>query len=205
MKNAQKSGKAKKIIIAVIAAMIVIAVAYFAVTALLQSRITDINSKDYGFSYYEPDYDCDIYSDSEFTVLELRILYSDGVCESYLGETFAPPENGVIAMLSEYIDSIRSGNAEKFRSFYSAALKKNFALPESFTMQRLYDAKITFLSSSEKTVDEETVTTYIYKIEYKIMKNDGTFRRDIDSDSVRPQTLTIEEKGDTYSIIHIIY
>ena len=63
-------------------------------------------------------------------------------------------------------------------------------------MQRLYDIKIEKISSE--------APNYIYMLEYKIHKNDGTFRRDIDSDAARPQYLVILEKNDVFLIDEII-
>ena len=39
------------------------------------------------------------------------------------------------------------------------------------------------------------MTEYVYKLQYKIMENDGTFRDDILSDGVKPQFYTLIDDG----------
>ena len=45
------------------------------------------------------------------------------------------------------------------------------------------------------TQNGKIVTEYVYKLQYKIMENDGTFRDDILSDGVKPQFYTLIDDG----------
>ena len=64
-------------------------------------------------------------------------------------------------------------------------------------MQRVYDIRVLLLSSESKTDSDGIVyTEHICQFEYKILKNDGVFRSDLESGAVRPQILTIREYYD---------
>ena len=63
-----------------------------------------------------------------------------------------------------------------------------------------------YYQSSESKTDKTGIVyeEYVYKFEYKIMKNDGVFRRDLESDAVRPQFVTIRVYFDTIYISGVI-
>ena len=52
----------------------------------------------------------------------------------------------------------------------------------------LYNMKITY-SAEETAENGDKMVTYV--LEYMIHQNDGTFRRDVDSDASRPQRVTL--------------
>ena len=58
-------------------------------------------------------------------------------------------------------------------------------------MQRLYDIE---LSKLRDYYDENGMRVYVFKLDYKIMKNNGTFRRDIDSSTSRTKTIYVTDR-----------
>jgi hypothetical protein len=77
--------------------------------------------------------------------------------------------------------------AEHFVSDYEGEL------PESFTMQMIYNIRIAPYYSEE--TGENT-----YLVEYRILKNNGTFRNDIGSKVSRPMLYTLRDVGGEYFI-----
>ena len=51
----------------------------------------------------------------------------------------------------------------------------------------------------------KTYTEYVIMIEYKIHENNGTFRRDVESDVARPQYFVINNSTGEYKVMEIAY
>ena len=154
---------------------------------------------------YEPDYNAQIMTEEEYLLLDRRVHYSDGVgnwpisndSDVYTGDA-------VQLFLIDYIDDLVRGDAESLRSKYSAEVIKALNIPDRFTQQRVYDIMFTEKSRKEITEYGETFFRYEFKAEYKIMRNDGTFRRDLASDSIKGQYLTIEMRSDSILITQVV-
>lgn len=73
---------------------------------------------------------------------------------------------------------------------------------EDFTMQMVYDVEIEKLSEDVITEQAEYLgwTRYLFKLGYKIMSNDGTFRTDMPSDTAVPIVLEVLYDGGSYKI-----
>lgn len=152
----------------------------------------DGNQTDNGnadIEFYTPDYNYDIKNDEAYMDIDKYIAYTEGGVTLYLmndAEIIKAGEN--VFMFKLFFDSIINGNAELYNSFFSEEYLKKQSEKSDFTMQRIYDIRIEFY---DKNVLSSTQTEYRYVISYKIMKNDGTFRRDIGSDMFKPQLFTV--------------
>ena len=72
-------------------------------------------------------------------------------------------------------------------------------------MQKIYDAEVEKLT--ELLIESGKYngwTRYTYKINYKIMANDGTFRSDMPSDTAVPQIMELLKTEDIIKINSII-
>ena len=102
--------------------------------------------------------------------------------------------------LIDYIQNLVDGDSSALYSKYSASVAKELKISQKFTKQRVYDSLFTERSKRELEKDGRIVFEYEFKVEYKIMKNDGTFRSDLASDSVKGQYFTILHDGDDITI-----
>ena len=86
----------------------------------------------------------------------------------------------------ELINSIIEGDADKYNSMFSEEyLKKNAStVRERFTMQMLYDIVVS---------KHYTESGAVYSLEYKIMKNNGSYRSDMPSDCSKTQYFAISD------------
>ena len=66
--------------------------------------------------------------------------------------------------------------------------KKELGNYVSFTPQRVYQKEVVYLY--DERIDDDTFSI-TYSVDYNIMKNDGSFRRDIGSDMSRTQYITL--------------
>ena len=142
--------------------------------------------------YYDPDYEYDIMKDQEYLELDRYIYYKD----ARTNETIILLDHEIqgygpaMVTIKKMIDAIIAGDHETYNSLFS---KNYFAVegrePEPpFTMQQVYDILITRMEVTD--VVDETLgkyTMYTYTVEYKIHKNNGTFRTDLGHDDSRKQ------------------
>ena len=154
---------------------------------------------------YEPDYDAQILSEEEYLLLDRSVKYSDGI-----GNWPISDQNGVSTgdtvqlFLIDYIDDLVRGDAESLREKYSQRVIDELNIPSRMTQQRVYDIMFTEMSRKEVKEKGEIYFRYEFKAEYKIMRNDGTFRRDLASDSIKGQYLTIEQHADRVLITQVV-
>lgn len=111
-------------------------------------------------------------------------------------EINASPE---LRLLKTYFDCLIDGDADGLRSLFAAAALAENPIAD-FAGQMIYQTEVT--RTGERTVGGERQITY--RLEYMIYRNDGTYRRDVGSDAVRPEYLTFAQVGeDDYRIVSV--
>lgn len=125
----------------------------------------------------------------------------DGYREGITAENRDRMDVGVL-FLCDWLDTVKNGDADGYNSYFSEAyweenkpegvLKKDF-----FSPQMIYDINIAPISKTTDQGDQ----LYTYWVEYKILHNDGTFRRDIGSNMCRRQDITVRVRNDGTAII----
>ncbi len=202
---AKKKHLKRAIIVAgiVLGALILLCAALFALqTALQKSRPAEIldsgkapsiEGKNY-LSFYEPDYDADIFADADYLEKDRAVRY-----------TVPKDAGGVTVVLDEYemselteggrffltyFDALAHGDYESYRAFFTPEYKENpngfekFPNDRTFPMQRVYDITVTELGKSDPndksfTYNGEPCVYGVYDVRYKILKNDGELRHDL--------------------------
>lgn len=142
-----------------------------------------------------PDYEYDIMQDEEYLQLNRRIYHCDersGLTEELTDKNIGGygPAAGV---LREAINAIIAGDADAYNSLFSDNYYANNEPESPFTMQRLYDIKITKVNETIKSGEKGKYTQYEYEVEYKIRLNDGTFRTDIGHDESKKQYFILSD------------
>ena len=155
-----------------------------------------------------PDYEYDIMEDRDYLQLNRRIYHCDersGLTEELTDKNITGYGPAAV-VLREAINAIIAGDADAYNALFSEDYF-TYHEPESpFTMQRLYDIKLTLIDETEKADERGKYTQYEYVVEYKIQLNNGTFRTDIGHDESRMQyfVLTSTAAGDVL-IDQIVY
>ena len=197
-----KKGKKRKALIILIAAVAVMLFLLFLNNLDWQSltarAISPSEKKDTSDYYFWPvNYDADIFLDQQYLDKNRYIMYWNG----NEGQTITDGNYSVygpaIVLLSEYFDAAVNGDAEKMNSLFTDDYWKDHEKYTAFTMQRIYNIEINQLSSGVITEGEYMgVNRWTFDVRYMIMKNDGTFRNDMESDSAVPQVFEILSNGD---------
>ena len=133
------------------------------------------------------DYDADITQDEAYMQQDRRVWVSVG------------------AFFERYFNALKMGDAAALRACYTDECARVLKLPGRITQQRVYDILLTLVSTAERSDDAGVkYTESVYRFEYKIMKNDGTFRGDLESGAVRAQLVTLSEYPGEVKISDVI-
>lgn len=105
-------------------------------------------------------------------------------------------------LLYRVLESVRCGDSELYNSFFSDFYLKIAGKKERFTQQKLYDIEIRY----EKTYEDDSAGVLsVYRVGYKIMDNNGTYRNDIASDELRYvyfYVRTVSGSSEVYSMLY---
>jgi hypothetical protein len=77
------------------------------------------------------------------------------------------------------IECIIAGDSDGYNRLFSSNYYRNHDPEPPFTMQQLYDIKLTKVKEFET---DEGYTQYDFEVEYRIRQNNCTFRNDIGED-----------------------
>ncbi len=138
---------------------------------------------------FNPDYELNIFEDEGYLNLNRLIRYQEGAITIYLVN-----ENDYLAggkpavFFGEYFDAVIRGDHNRYNALLSKDFIEKNGTKDRFTMQQLYDIEIVKLNEfieDEGTPQQITVTEF--RVSYRIRRNNGTFRDDLESGAARPQ------------------
>ncbi len=182
---------------ALIVGLVILLLLYF----FLPEKKTDEGKK---ITFY-PVTDENIFESAEYLGLDSGIYYCEdpngyGVKEVITDEdrTSFPAE---VRFLEIYLKSIISADHETYRSLFSEDYLKENTLPQ-FTQQMLYN--ICIYRVSEQAGEGGEVIS-VYRVEYMIRRNNGTFRQDVESDAIRPQFVVLSTSAEGSIRIQNVY
>lgn len=149
------------------------------------------------FALYDPD-SPSIFEDDSYLELDRALHVRNGGEEYTVTETDSSASAAELFMIG-YFDALAHGDTEKYNAMFSDAYYETHDKQPDFSEQRVYDIHISLLGS----VDGDSKVSYM--VDYKIKKNNGTFRRDIYSDSSRPLIFDLVRDGESYKIDNMRY
>lgn len=211
-KRGDRSAQKRGIIIAFAVMLLIILIWYViipGVGALIKKIQTQDDDKkitsDYmdhlvSYLFYPANYDEDVFADEEYMKKDRSIAYTNGADTNYITEENAAEFGPVLVFFCQYFDTVINGRYEEYDAYFTDFYFENQQNKEKFTPQKLYSIKIENLGSRE----DGTTVIHNYTVEFKIMKNNGTFRNDIDSDSARKIVYEVIESRDGTVLINYI-
>ena len=146
-------------------------------------------------NFATPDFEYDIMKDEDYLQLNRRIYIYDarsGQTEE-LTDKNLPGYGGGAAVLRDMIHAVINGDADAYNALFSSNYYENHDPEPPFTMQRLYDIKLTKVSETLVAGEKGKYTQYEFEVEYKIRLNDGTYRTDIGHDESKKQYFVLSD------------
>lgn len=152
---------------------------------------------------FEPDYDENIFDDDEYMGLDRFITYTDGALTIRAVTYDELKTAGKFAeTFGSYFDAVIRGDNQKYNSFFTEKYIEKNGLKSNFTMQKIYGIDIRKLSDTAPTdTNDDKSRAYVFEVRYAIYENNGTFRDDISSDTVRPQIYEVCENTSSGEIL----
>ena len=198
-KNRKKSVLILSILVVSITAFVIVALIC---VGLMSKKEEDSGNKNPTYIFHEADYDYDIMRDPQYLQLDRQVYFSNpetGITLSIDKNNYIDVPNDqkeYVLLLYDFIDYAIAGKSEELNSLFSEEyIKADGKTKLDFTMQQLYNIKITYVQMLEEVVDGNTVTSYDYWLEYMIRNNNGTFRNDIGSDGSKTLLFTLIGDG----------
>ena len=204
--------KLKRNILIVAAIMVVFVIVATLLIPVLDNAINGTeevvtNAKPNTIIFYEPDYDYNIMQDAEYLELWSDSVYYTDIRsnETILisGDEIANYGPAVVT-LKTMIDAIIAGDHETYNSLFSTNYfesDENRKPEPPFTMQQVYDVELTLVKTEDQVENNRRYTVYVFDVEYKIHKNNGTFRTDLGHDDTRPQRFILSNSTGTDVLI----
>ena len=199
-KDTNKSAKKKIILVlTVIAITLLVMYALTLVIPMLTEKLIESDEEGTAnFKFYEPNYEEDIFTDEKYMSLikDGFLSYDNGSNSiSQIFDDNTDQFGDEVELLAELVYSIQRGDDETYNSFFSQEYLNKNGKKENFTMQKIYDATITYYSTETVSDKNGNYTRYIYKLKYRIYHNNGTFRQDIDEDAKTQYIVLTDREG----------
>ena len=198
--DAEKKRKLKKIALItaiVFAATGLLWLVFYGITELL-ARVPDTTDSD--ISFFEADYNEDIFEDRLYTSKNRYVYY----LEFGSGEVVTPENINNLPVCARFFDAyfntVINGDYEGYKSYFTDFYFKYQTTPEPFTMQKIYDIEVDLYDRQIRIVDGVSVTVDTFIVNYKIFRNNGTFRSDVGSNTIKPLVFELYRTGDTVLI-----
>ena len=228
----EQTQKLKKIIIITFCVMLAFVLLYFAFSTVLSEAVTETlygyfpwledlvtggagneyQGNDFTIIFYPIDYEHNIMKDKEYLELDRKIYYFAD--RSQLGSMIELDDSNRdkqavgVTLICDMVQSIIMGDADTYNSFFSDYYfeHKELEPDPGFTMTQLYDIKIT--NFGQQTISDKKLgdyTEYHFVLQYKIHKNNGTFRSDIGSDGSAATYIIITDRNGKLMIEDMFY
>ena len=153
------------------------------------SKLADTKEEDFDILEYEE------YLKYDRTI---QYCYTAGVQVSVNDKTLSSYDAS-FRLIYELIGTLIAGDSDA----YNELVHEDVGHFDSFTQQQVYDVVITKYSESTKQSETGSYSEYVYVVEYKIHENNGTYRKDIESDANRPQYFVINDSTGELLIMDI--
>ena len=200
--RAGSSGNLKRRMLLIFGILLAILVLLFALVTILENWLAKAQTEQpkqgtpQTIIFHTPNYDEDITKDKAYMDRDRQIYYSDlstGVTISLSKATYGEHGEGV-ELLCHMIESIITGDHETYNTFFSEEYLDREGEKDMFTAQKLYEIKITLLSSEEIVENGLKSTVETFTLEYMIYQTNGTFRTDVGSDAIRKQNVVVSNR-----------
>lgn len=193
---------AKRIIIALLSIITVTVVGCLALVGAIEHFNQPEESGGETLIFHEADYDFDILTDKGYLELDRNVYFENpvnGITSAIVDGNFddVPTDQyKFVSLLCDFVKYAINGDSAALNALFSDEyIEADGKTKMEFTMQQLYNIKITYIQTLSEVVDGETYVSNDYWLEYMIRKNNGTFRNDMESDCVKKEYVRVTDRA----------
>ena len=201
-KKQSNNRKSKRIIIIFLIFIIGTTLMCAALLAAMSAKDKEQPEPGTTYLFYEPDYDKNILEDKFYLDLDRTVKFENpdnGITYAIVnGNMDEVPTimHDSVGLLCDFVEYAILGESEMLNSLFSKEyIDAGGKTKMDFTMQQLYNIKITYVTSSSEVIDGFTVESYDYWLEYMIRQNNGTFRNDMESDCIKKEYVRVTDRN----------
>lgn len=153
--------------------------------------------------FSEP-YDGDIFQYEAYLATDRKIYYHDGLIIRSVEEDRLEEFDAGVLFLREFVSLMESGDAAAYNACFTVDPQQ-----AEFSQQMIYETVIGYQRTDKQSNGDILVS---YTLEYKLLQNDGSLRRDVGSRAVRPLSVilrlhtdgsvTIDQMYSEYQVFH---
>ncbi len=93
-----------------------------------------------------------------------------------------------VLYLYDFLQIMMQGDVAAYNACFGEVYYKTHQPKQNFSQQMIYEAEIRFYAQSEEANGDQI---WSYQLRYKLFENDGSLRRDVGSDAIVPQLITL--------------
>ena len=157
------------------------------------------------YPFVKTNYDLDPTQDEVYMGLDRQLWYKNGaqsVGISLDGTEYDDfSDNSAVRFFVQYFKTVIAGDVETYNTYFTDRYYKTNEPHLRFAPQMLYDIHVVQLS---QTANNDGTSTWSFNVDYKIHRNDGTFRNDIPSDGAKKLLFSLVEDRDGTVLIDAI-
>lgn len=188
----EQSNKMRKRILIILAVAVAAIILLFGAILLIE-KLTAPKQPDLPEYEFYPTYQGNIMEYQPYLELDRQVYYSEhGVTQSITDENKQDFDASVL-FLYDYIQCIITGDHVRYNQMFAPSYFEECQMQGAFSPQMLYNIVITLDSTLQDGKGGKLIT---YQLDYMFFQNDGTFRRDVDSNASRPQKITVRVADD---------
>ena len=168
---------------------------------LLNHFLTKEDDTSEKYIHFYPVDDRNIFENPDYLSLNRSVLFCDDPSGWYGQTTEITAEermgfDATVRFADDYLNALIYGSESALRAMCSSDYLSVHEISD-FTQQMIYEAKIIYHSTEGREGGGKLVT---YRLDYKIYKNNGTYRRDVGSDTVKSEYLVLGVSSDESEI-----
>ena len=212
MAEEKKKSQKRGIIIAFIVMVGVIVLFYASgpimdgVSSFIKSKKEKEPTSDYmdhikTYTFAPSAYGEDIYADEDYMKLDRYISYKNGPDTFTITDGDYAKYGVCIEFFAEYFESVKLGQYEDYDKYFTDEYFKNQSNKEMFAPQKIYDILV---EETRSEIHDDGTESHFFYVDFKIFKNDGSFRNDIGSDMSRTVVYELVVDNDGNVLINYI-
>jgi hypothetical protein len=184
-------------------ALILLALITWGIDRLSKKEPDIVDSPTIDPSLFPPaDYTEDIFEDPKYLALignGVTLIYEESGISQALVEGKHDQLGEKVSFFADFISYMIHGDVSSYNNCFSSKYYEAHAPQPSFTMQKIYDVKLSYYTEESVSESDRSYTAATYRLEYFILDNNGTLRSD-SIDGSKPLYFTITNRDGRWLI-----